>query len=107
MSYLTVIRSHDRKVAINYYYYYYYRPALALAAITRLTVGTQRLTSDERPSDLGGRRSEPDVFDDIPFPVSTISGSCHIVLFPPDLRTQTAVLVRSDSVYFCPKIVVE
>jgi len=24
MSYLTVIRSHDRKVAINYYYYYYY-----------------------------------------------------------------------------------
>jgi len=22
MSYLTVIRSHDRKVAINYYYYY-------------------------------------------------------------------------------------
>jgi len=23
MSYLTVIRSHDRKVAINYYYYYY------------------------------------------------------------------------------------
>jgi len=24
MSYLTVIRSHDRKVAMNYYYYYYY-----------------------------------------------------------------------------------
>jgi len=24
MSYLTVIRSHDRKVAINYYYYYYH-----------------------------------------------------------------------------------
>ena len=23
MSYLMVIRSHDRKVAINYYYYYY------------------------------------------------------------------------------------
>ena len=39
MSYLTVIRSHDRKVAINYYYYYYYysmdkMPEFSSAAFT-------------------------------------------------------------------------
>ena len=40
MSYLTVIRSHDRKVAINYYYYYYlcYRTVLLSVLSARLSV---------------------------------------------------------------------
>jgi len=39
MSYLTVIRSHDRKVAINYYYYYYYHEKCIV--VTRVCVSVR------------------------------------------------------------------